>query len=94
MQVGRKSVSQGLVSLWDQINNIRLPCSDDALNEEPAFPGIPKGKPGSVNRSSLEPEEWDASYAKAILGRDFIGVRETFREIGSYYQDKGWSFVN
>lgn len=66
---------------------------DDALNKEPAFPGVPKGNPGSV-RPEPGPKEWDTSYTRELLGRDFIGVRETFRETEAYYQQKGWAFMN
>ncbi|KAF8601889.1 D-lactaldehyde dehydrogenase [Ceratobasidium sp. AG-I] len=82
---GRRILSVGLDASWQEVY--------DALNEEPAFPGVPKGKPGSFNRSSLEPEEWDTSYTRELLGKDFIGIRETFRETEAYYQEKGWSFM-
>lgn len=64
---------------------------DDALNEEPAFPGVPKGSPGS------KPAEdglkfWDTTFSRKLLGRDFIGAKETFRETEKYYHEKGWSF--
>ncbi|KAF8601901.1 NAD-P-binding protein [Ceratobasidium sp. AG-I] len=66
----------------------------DALNEEPAFPGIPKGKPGSSVRPDTGSTEYDTSYPRELLGKDFIGIRESFRETEAFYQEKGWSFVN
>ncbi|KAF8601879.1 NAD-P-binding protein [Ceratobasidium sp. AG-I] len=66
----------------------------DALNEEPAFPGVPKGKSGTSGRSDTGSIEWDTSYSRELLGKEFIGTRETFRETEAYYQEKGWSFNN
>ncbi|KAF8601878.1 hypothetical protein BDV93DRAFT_558051 [Ceratobasidium sp. AG-I] len=66
----------------------------DALNEEPAFSGVPKGKPSTSGRSDTGSIEWDTSYSKELLGKDFIGIRQTFRETEAYYQEKGWSFNN
>ncbi|KAF8601899.1 NAD(P)-binding protein [Ceratobasidium sp. AG-I] len=66
----------------------------DALNKEPAFPGVPKGKPGSSGRPDTGALEWDTSYPRELLGKDFIGIRESFRETEEYYQEKGWSFTN
>ncbi|KAF8601881.1 hypothetical protein BDV93DRAFT_545609 [Ceratobasidium sp. AG-I] len=83
---GRRVLGVGIDASWQEIY--------DALKEEPAFPGVPKGNPGSVNRPVYEPEEWDTSYTRELLGRDFIGIRETFRETEAYYQGKGWSFMN
>ena len=62
------------------------------MNEEPAFPGVPKGKPG------LKPVEdglrfWDTALSKKLLGREFIGAKQAFRETEKYYQEKGWSFT-
>ncbi|KAF8601883.1 D-lactaldehyde dehydrogenase [Ceratobasidium sp. AG-I] len=83
---GRRVLGVGIDASWQEIY--------DALNEDPAFPGVPKGNPGSVNRPVSEPEEWDTSYTRELLGRDFVGIQETFRETEAYYQEKGWSFVN
>jgi hypothetical protein len=66
---------------------------DDALNEEPSFPGVPKGQPGSSGRPDSGSEEWDTSYSRQLLGRDFIGLKQSFRETEEYYQKKGWSFT-
>jgi len=66
----------------------------DALNEEPAFPGVPKGKPGSSSRPDSGSTAWDTSYSRELLGREFIGLKETFRETEEYYQKKGWTFTN
>lgn len=62
------------------------------MNEEPAFPGVPKGNPG------LEPIEdglkfWDTTLSKKLLGREFVGAKQSFRETEKYYQEKGWSFT-
>lgn len=71
---------------------MKLVGVDDALNEEPAFEGVPKGKPGLG--ASVEPglKFWDTAFSKKLLGRDFIGAKESFRETEAYYREKGWSF--
>ncbi|KAF8738272.1 hypothetical protein RHS02_05793, partial [Rhizoctonia solani] len=65
----------------------------DALNEEPAFPGVPRGNPGVGKRPDNESLEWDTSYAKSLLGRNMIGARQMVRETAIFYQKKGWEFV-
>lgn len=65
----------------------------DALNEEPAFPGVPKGRPGTSDNPDSGSTAWDTSYPRELLGREFIGIKETFRETEAYYQEKGWSFT-
>ncbi|QRV82104.1 NADPH-dependent methylglyoxal reductase GRE2 protein [Ceratobasidium sp. AG-Ba] len=64
----------------------------DALNDEPAFSGVPKGNIGLNGRPDVGCEGWDNSYAKKILGREFIGLKQTIRETEEYYRSKGWSF--
>ncbi|CAE6488474.1 unnamed protein product [Rhizoctonia solani] len=65
----------------------------DALNEEPAFSGVPGGNPGVGKRPDNESLEWDTSYAKSLLGRNMIGARQMVRETAAFYQKKGWEFV-
>jgi hypothetical protein len=67
--------------------------TDDALNEEPAFSGVPKGKPGIGTRPDVGTNDWDTAYARELLGREFIGTKETFRETEVYYRNRGWSFL-
>ncbi|KAB5589491.1 hypothetical protein CTheo_7073 [Ceratobasidium theobromae] len=64
----------------------------DILNEEPAFPGAPKGNPG-VGKLDTSAAGWDTRYAKELLGRDFIGTKEMIRETEAYLQKNGWSFL-
>ncbi|KAG8746266.1 methylglyoxal reductase (NADPH-dependent) gre2 [Ceratobasidium sp. 414] len=65
----------------------------DALNEEPAFPEVPKGNPGSSNRLDSGSKEWDTSSSRKLLGREFIGTKQAFRETEEFYQKKGWAFM-
>ncbi|KAH7325288.1 D-lactaldehyde dehydrogenase [Rhizoctonia solani] len=65
----------------------------DALNEEPAFPGVPKGQPGVGSKPNNESLDWDMSFARSLLGRDLIGAKETIREVAKFYQEKGWEFI-
>ncbi|KAG9102531.1 methylglyoxal reductase (NADPH-dependent) gre2 [Ceratobasidium sp. 370] len=65
----------------------------DALNEEPAFPEVPKGNPRSSSRPDSGSKEWDTSYSRKLLGREFIGIRQAFRETEEFYQKKGWAFM-
>ncbi|KAH7325291.1 hypothetical protein B0J17DRAFT_723064 [Rhizoctonia solani] len=65
----------------------------DALNEEPAFPGVPKGNPGVGSRHDEESLVWDASFAKSLLGRNLIGTRAAVRESARYCQVQGLEFV-
>ena len=94
MQAGRTSVSHEQPQYVVLIANRNHLATDDALNEEPAFPGVPKGKPGSSGRPDTGAIEWDTSYSRELLGKEFIGIKETFRETEAYYQEKGWSFAN
>ncbi|KAF8601876.1 NAD(P)-binding protein [Ceratobasidium sp. AG-I] len=65
----------------------------DSLNDEPAFPGVPKGNPGKGRRPDTGSTEWDNSFSKELLGREFIGTKQAFRETEAFYQEKGWSFM-
>ncbi|KAG8748918.1 hypothetical protein FRC11_011745, partial [Ceratobasidium sp. 423] len=64
-----------------------------ALNEEPAFPGVPYGKLGVGKRLDDESLEWDMPYSKSLLRRKVIGAKEMIRETARYYQRAGWEFV-
>lgn len=92
MQVGKTFVSRLTphVTVTNSTINNRL---DDALNDEPAFPGVPKGNLGKGRRSDTSSEEWDNSFSKELLGREFIGTKQAFRETEAFYQAKGWSFM-
>ncbi|KAG9079253.1 methylglyoxal reductase (NADPH-dependent) gre2 [Ceratobasidium sp. UAMH 11750] len=63
----------------------------DALNEAPGFPGVPKGNSGSNNRADSGSKEWDTSYSRKLLGREFIGIKQAFRETEEFFQKKGWA---
>ncbi|QRV82056.1 NADPH-dependent aldehyde reductase ARI1 [Ceratobasidium sp. AG-Ba] len=65
----------------------------DALNENPAFPNVPRGIPGSHCRPDSGSEDWDTSYSQKLLGKQFIGMKQCFRETEEYYQKKGWAFM-
>jgi hypothetical protein len=66
---------------------------DDSLNADPAFPKIPKGNSGYGNHPDSGSSDCDISFPKKLLGRDFIGTKQAFRETEEYYQKKGWAFV-
>lgn len=66
---------------------------DDALDEEPAFPGAPKGIPGIGRPQDSGSAERDTTYSKELLGREFIGTKQTFRKAEAFYQEKAWSFI-
>ncbi|QRV82057.1 NADPH-dependent aldehyde reductase ARI1 [Ceratobasidium sp. AG-Ba] len=65
----------------------------DALNEYPAFPKVPRGNPRSRGRPDSGSKDWDTSYSRRLLGREFIGIKQSFRETEEYYQKKGWAFM-
>ncbi|KAF8601877.1 NAD(P)-binding protein [Ceratobasidium sp. AG-I] len=77
---------------WNSQAEADFVNQDDALNEEPAFPGVPKGSTGKGLRSDSGSTEWDTRYSRELLGSDFIGIRQMFRETETYYQTRGWSF--
>ncbi|KAF8594883.1 NAD(P)-binding protein [Ceratobasidium sp. AG-I] len=81
---GHRLYAVGGVPTWQEIY--------DALNEEPAFPGVPKGKPG-IGPLEDGLKFWDTRLSKKLLGREFIGAKQSFRETEKYYQEKGWSFT-
>lgn len=82
---GHRAIAVGGGTSWQDLYDI--------LNEEPAFSGTAKGNPGVGRNPDSGTNAWDTSYAKELLGRDFIGARETFRETEDYYRQKGWSFL-
>ena len=81
---GHRVITVGGGASWQDIYDI--------LNEEPAFPNVPKGNPGVGRNPDSGTAAWDTSYGKELLGRDFIGAKETFRDTEAYYRQKGWSF--
>ncbi|CUA72656.1 hypothetical protein RSOLAG22IIIB_04976 [Rhizoctonia solani] len=66
---------------------------NDALNEEPAFTGVPKGKPGVGKRPDDESSGYDMSFAKSLLGRKVIGANDMIREAARYYQKQAGGFL-
>ncbi|ELU38115.1 Epimerase domain-containing protein [Rhizoctonia solani AG-1 IA] len=62
---------------------------DDTLAD---FSGVPKGNPGVGTTSDTGSPSWDTSFARELLGRDFIGTKESLVETEAYYRKKGWSF--
>ncbi|KAF8594130.1 NAD(P)-binding protein [Ceratobasidium sp. AG-I] len=81
---GHRLYAVGGVPTWQEIY--------DALNEEPGFPGVPKGKPG-IGPLEDGLKFWDTTLSKKLLGRELIGTKQAFRETEKYYQEKGWSFT-
>ncbi|KAF8596618.1 D-lactaldehyde dehydrogenase [Ceratobasidium sp. AG-I] len=80
---GHRLYAVGGAPTWQEIY--------DALNEAPAFPGVPKGSPG--NKPSEDGLKfWDTSFSKKLLGKEFIDAKDSFRETEKYYQEKRWSF--
>ncbi|QRW11045.1 NADPH-dependent methylglyoxal reductase GRE2 protein [Ceratobasidium sp. AG-Ba] len=64
----------------------------DALNEDPAYPNVPQGEPGTGTNPDSGSSTWDVSLSKNLLGRDFVGIKQSFRETEEYYRKKGWAF--
>ncbi|KAF8755602.1 NAD-P-binding protein [Rhizoctonia solani] len=62
---------------------------DDTLAD---FSGVPKGNPGVGTTSDTGSPSWDTSFARELLGRDFIGTKGSLVETEAYYRKKGWSF--
>ncbi|KAF8676861.1 NAD-P-binding protein [Rhizoctonia solani] len=82
---GRRVLAITSQPSWQDIYN--------ALNEEPAFPGFPKGRPGVGERHDTGSEEWNLAFTMALLGREAIGAKETIREIAAYFHKAGWRFT-
>ncbi|KAF8601895.1 NAD-P-binding protein [Ceratobasidium sp. AG-I] len=82
---GHRLLGMGADASWQDLY--------DALNEEPAFPSVPKGNPGTSGRPDTGSTEYDTSYSRELLGKEFIGIKEMFRETEAYYQEKGWPFI-
>ncbi|CAE6471764.1 unnamed protein product [Rhizoctonia solani] len=61
----------------------------DALSD---FSGVPSGNPGVGTTSDSGSPSWDTSFARELLGREFIGTKEMLVETEEYYRKKGWSF--
>ncbi|KAG9121049.1 methylglyoxal reductase (NADPH-dependent) gre2 [Ceratobasidium sp. 392] len=81
---GHRVFGIGSEPTWQDIYN--------ALNEEPAFPNVPKGSASAATHLDSGSSSWDVSFSKKLLGRDFIGTKQAFRETEEYYQKKGWAF--
>ncbi|KAG8788399.1 methylglyoxal reductase (NADPH-dependent) gre2 [Ceratobasidium sp. 428] len=81
---GHRIFGIGSEPTWQNIYN--------ALNEDPAFPNVPKGSPSAGTHADSGSKDWDVSFPKKLLGREFIGAKQAFRETEEYYQRKGWAF--
>ncbi|KAG8739266.1 methylglyoxal reductase (NADPH-dependent) gre2 [Ceratobasidium sp. 414] len=81
---GHRVLGIGAEPTWQDIYN--------ALNADPAFPNVPKGSSDAGTHPDSGSKDWDVSFAKKLLGRDFIGAKQAFRETEEYYQKKGWAF--
>ncbi|KAG8716707.1 methylglyoxal reductase (NADPH-dependent) gre2, partial [Ceratobasidium sp. 394] len=79
---GHRVFGVGAEPTWQDIYN--------ALNADPAFPNVPKGDPSAGTHADTGSNEWDVSFPKKLLGRDFVGAKQAFRETEEFYQKKGW----
>ncbi|CAE6434512.1 unnamed protein product [Rhizoctonia solani] len=82
---GRRLFAVGANPSWQDIY--------DYLNEDPPFPGVPRGNPGVGKRSDTESSEWDMACPRFLLGRSMTGAKQTIRETAKYYQQRGWEFT-
>ncbi|QRW23237.1 NADPH-dependent methylglyoxal reductase GRE2 protein [Rhizoctonia solani] len=78
---GRRVITVGSEPSWQDMY--------DAFAD---FSGVPKGSPGVGTTSGTGSPSWDTSFARELLGRDFMGTKETLVETEQYYRKKGWSF--
>ncbi|CAE6471759.1 unnamed protein product [Rhizoctonia solani] len=78
---GRRVIVAGSQPSWQDMY--------DALSQ---FSGVPRGVPGVGTTSDTGTPSWDTTYARKLLGREFIGTKESLIETEEYYRAKGWSF--
>ncbi|CAE6431438.1 unnamed protein product [Rhizoctonia solani] len=68
------------------------PSWQDAYDALSSFSGVPKGNPGVGTNPDTDAPGWDTTFARELLGREFIGTKEMLVETEEYYRKKGWSF--
>ncbi|CAE7117047.1 unnamed protein product [Rhizoctonia solani] len=78
---GRRVIVVGSQPSWQDLY--------DALS---GFEGVPKGNPGVGTTTDTGSPNWDTTFARELLGREFTGTKETIVETEEYYRQKGWSF--
>ncbi|KAF8755607.1 NAD-P-binding protein [Rhizoctonia solani] len=78
---GRRVIVVGSEPSWQDMY--------DALAQ---FSGVPKGVPGVGTNPDTGSPSWDTTYARELLGKEFIGTKDMFIETEEYYRQKGWSY--
>ncbi|KAF8736669.1 NAD-P-binding protein, partial [Rhizoctonia solani] len=68
------------------------PSWQDMYDALAQFSGVPKGVPGVGTNPDTGSPSWDTTYARELLGREFIGTKDMFIETEEYYRQKGWSY--
>ncbi|CUA76400.1 one of five C, albicans genes similar to a set of S. cerevisiae reductase-like genes, including stress-induced methylglyoxal reductase GRE2 (YOL151W) [Rhizoctonia solani] len=68
------------------------PSWQDTYNALSGFSGVPKGTPGVGATTDVGSPNWDTTFARELLGREFTGTKEMLVETEEYYRQKGWSF--
>ncbi|CAE7117087.1 unnamed protein product [Rhizoctonia solani] len=68
------------------------PSWQDLYDALSGFSGVPKGNPGVGTTTDVGSPDWDTTFARELLGREFTGTKETIVETEEYYRQKGWSF--
>ncbi|EUC54216.1 NADPH-dependent methylglyoxal reductase GRE2 [Rhizoctonia solani AG-3 Rhs1AP] len=68
------------------------PSWQDTYDALSGFTGVPKGTPGVGNTTDVGSPNWDTTFARELLGREFTGTKEMLVETEEYYRQKGWSF--
>ncbi|CAE6532387.1 unnamed protein product [Rhizoctonia solani] len=78
---GRRVIIVGSQPSWQDMY--------DALS---SFSGVPKGNPGVGTNHDTDASNWDTTFARELLGREFTGTKDMLVETEEYYRKKGWSF--
>ncbi|CAE6480930.1 unnamed protein product [Rhizoctonia solani] len=68
------------------------PSWQDTYDALSGFSGVPKGTPGVGTTTDVGSPNWDTTFARELLGREFTGTKEMLVETEEYYRQKGWSF--
>ncbi|CAE7117027.1 unnamed protein product [Rhizoctonia solani] len=68
------------------------PSWQDLYDALSGFSGVPKGNPGVGTTTDVGSPDWDTTFARELLGREFTGTKAMVVETEEYYRKKGWSF--
>ncbi|KAH7320448.1 hypothetical protein B0J17DRAFT_685255 [Rhizoctonia solani] len=68
------------------------PSWQDMYDALSSFSGVPRGNPGVGTTTDTGSPNFDTTFARELLGREFTGIKATLVETEEYYREKGWSF--